>query len=539
MAFPFHYQLEAKDCGPACLKIILEFYGKHFHISEIKTVCSITRGGVSLRDIIEGGEKLGLHSTPIKSLRHQILNIPVPAILYWRQQHFVVLYRISIKKNGTKYFYISDPAFGRIKLAEEHFYQQWMDSDLYGIALIISPGSNFSSIRPSPKVKRQYPLFGIINEIWRTNLRQIVTSFILLVVSSICTWFSPFLFQGMIDKGVVLNDTKIVITLLVYQLLLFASQWFSSSISNMILIGVNFKTSLGFLEKYLLKIIRLPIGFFDTKIQTDLLNRMDDNNRVQNFLTQHSIEFLIYGSNVLIFSFLLFFFNSSVFLVNIVGAITAILWTLAFLNSRKKLDYIKFYQTSETKKYTYELINDISEIKINNAQQKKVKQWKEQQSSLNNTELKSYYLTYYQQIGSIFAIKVKDLLATGFCAYLVISHRMSFGTMMTIGFVIGQLNNPIEQLIYLVKGLQDSRLSLDRLQEIQKVEDENINRPILYVGNSASTIRLVGVYFRYFGNNSAYVLSNVSFDIPVGKVTAIVGASGSGKTTLIKLLLSF
>lgn len=538
MGFPHYHQLEARDCGPTCLRIVARAYGKKYSLAELKDACTVTRQGVSLQDIINGASQLGMQSLSVKIPLKNIGELPLPAILYWRQEHYVVLYRISDTKNGNKY-YISDPAFGRIKLSEETFTSAWVGNDGLGIALLLEPLPEFYEKQPRPVSYRRDIANAkeYVSNIVQKNLAKTILAVSLVMVAMVATWLFPSIFRRLIDEGVLTRNLNVVYVLLMTQVIIFLSQVISDSLSSILLMQVNFKISVQFLIGYLYKLIRLPLRLFDNKINSDLLLRMDDSDRIQSFLTHHVLEFVIAFINLSIFSIMLLSYNLISFGVFALFSSMSILWTILFLNRRKRLDYARFAVASETRNNIYELITEMPEIKINNAHENKIGQWRKLQMKLNGIKIKALFLNYYQLIGSNFFNRVKDIAITGICAYTVIRGEMTLGVMMTIGYILGQLNGPIENIIAIIRGLQDAKLSYNRLEDIQRLKDEVEGKTISLRENPVSSIDLIDVSFKYEGSHSPMVLKNLNVSIPVGKVTAIVGSSGSGKTTLLKLLL--
>lgn len=538
MKFPIYYQLESIDCGPACIQMIAAYYKKKYALNQLKEYCHVTRLGVSLQDIVSGCEKIGLHAVPVQITVDEIQRMPLPAILYWRQEHFVVLYEIKKKKDSLLYF-IADPAYGHVVLSESEFLRPWIGENQTGIAIPIEPSPEFYSIDSDKSEGSISKISRLIESIYDENKVKFLFVSILSLIGMATNWAIPVLFQQMIDLGIGGKDLNLLILILVAQLAFFIGNTLSSTFVNVILTNLGFKTSVHLLSSYIVKLIRLPIAFFDTKLNTDLIQRMDDQQRLQEFLINHLFNFFFSILNLVVFSFILLYYNLQVFLIFVFFALASILWTKFFLTKRKILDYSRFSILSESKNNIYELITGMSEVKINSAQNTKVSAWKKIQLKINEIGLKSLYLSYYMSTGSSFLSRLKDVLIIGFCASLVIKSEMTLGVLLGINYVLGQLTTPLNQLIEFIRNAQDAKLSYERLNEIQEKEEEDGSLIKLSFSRIQDAFRFSDASFKYEASFSPYVLNNINIEIRGGKVTAIVGASGSGKTTLLKLLLAF
>lgn len=536
MKLPIYRQLESIDCGPTCIRMICAYYGKRYPLKFLKEKCSFSRLGITIADVIECCKKTFLEAIAVKCDNSKLIKIPLPAILFWKHSHYVVLYKIEQYKSNT-FYYIADPAFGKVKLQEDDFIKQWQNKSEQGVAILIQPTDNFYKTKVEKDIS-QYVLLKDISKKYQKYKSKILISIILLLVSMIVSWVLPVLFQKVIDNGVLHKDMSIVWKLMFVQFAFFIGYMLSNNFSSIILMKANFSISIDFLSELLNKIIRLPISFFDTRLNTDLIQRLEDQERLQSFLTFRVIDIFFSVVNLIVFSSLLIYYNTTVFGIFILTACIVILWTIYFLKERKYLDYSRFSAQSENKNNIYELIMGMPEIKVNNAQDTRISVWKEAQSKINAIALKALYLNYFQLMGNSFVNKAKDIFITTFCAYLVISDNMTLGIMMSISYILGQLTGPVNQITSVTQAFQDAKISLDRLSDVQSKKDE-------YTQNRLSAdfplehIKLINACFKYEGSFNQYVLNNLTMTIEPYKTTAIVGNSGSGKTTLLKLLLGF
>ncbi len=537
----FYHQLESTDCGAACLCMILSYHGKQVALNQIKKIFEFTRIGVSVEDIVIVSEKVGLNATPLKLTISQLEEIPLPTILFWKQDHFIVLEKIQIKNNET-FYYLSDPSYGRIKLNNEVFAKEWQGNNEKGVSIILEPSDNFTtSIIKSDEKKSFFssPFFYSAFVFLKKNKLKYIVAILLLLISIIANFYIPFTFQKIIDTGITPKAIYVVYYLLLAQIVLFISRFISEFISHLILTKINFILSINLKSELLQKLMKLRISFFDTRLNIETLQRLNDQSKIQNFLTWKGIDFVINILNIIVFGGILYYFNNIVFFTYLFLSTISIIWVLIFLKKRAILEYAMFLGQSENNNVVYEFIMNMPEIKINDAQNNIINKILQIQKKLNNLELRSLFLNMYQNLGVDFLTKLKEIIAIAVCALLIIDNKMTLGTLLSITYIIGQLINPIQSLVGLIRDAQDVNIANQRIGEIYNNEDEDNNSKQHIENIQFDNININEVSFKYPGNFNNFVLNNISFQIPHNSITAIVGSSGSGKTTLLKLLLSY
>lgn len=537
--FPFLHQLDSNDCGPTCIRMICKYYQNPYSASTVKSMCNLTRVGATLLDIKSCLVQMGFETVLLKVTDEEVVRMPLPAVLYWKQEHFVVLYKVSFKK-GTCFFHIADPAFGKIAIPQSHFQKAFLENSSKGIALLVNPTEAFYQKRDRkiPLYEKLESVLGIFQEIVGKYKKRFLTVLFLSILGMVLNWIFPLIFQQIIDKGINGKDFNLVLLLALCQFVLFFSYAVSNSLSNIVLSKMGFSIGITFLSNYLEKLIRLPISFFDVKATSDLIQLVDDQDNLKSFFTYEAINILFVATNFVAFSAILVYYNYQVFLIFLFFTLLCIGWFSFFARRRKMIDYLKFAVSSEGKSNIYELVMGMREIKINSAQRCKINNVKKTQEKINTYQLKDLYLNFYSTIGISSINKVKDIVVVVFCAYFVIKGEMTIGILMTITYLLGQLSEPVNRIMSLSRSFLQAKYSLDRLSEIQKTPDENSkkrNVPTIPMKG----ILLSGVSFKYPGTYNPYVLKDLNLMIPKGKVSAVVGTSGSGKTTLLKLLLSF
>ncbi len=535
--FPHYIQADAMDCGPTCLRMIAKHYGKNYTLQSLRDLSYITREGVSLRGISDAAEAIGIRSLGVKITFEQLCEeAPLPCIVHWSQNHFVVVHKI---KKGK--VYIADPAFGLMKYTEEEFKRNWLATvkkgEEKGICLLLEPTPEFYE-RKDEKEQRKGILF--LFKYLRPHKRLLTQLALGFFVASIIQMIFPFLTQSVVDIGINNEDIGFIYLVLAAQMMLFVSRMGVDFIRNWILLHISTRINVSIISDFLIKLMRLPIGFFDTKMIGDLLQRIGDHRRIERFLTSQTLNVLFSGFNLVIFGIVLIIYSMKIFLVFLMGSLLYIIWVYLFMKKRRQLDYRRFGQLSENQSKLIQLITGMQEIKLNDYEREKRWEWERIQARLFRVNVDSLALDQYQQAGSVFINETKNIIITILAATAVVNGSMTLGMMLAVQYIIGQLNGPLEQMISFMHTAQDAKISLERLGEIhEKDDEEDIHEKKLCELPFEKNITLRNVMFQYEGPHSEKVLENIDIDIPSHKTTAIVGTSGSGKTTLIKLLLGF
>lgn len=534
--FPFYHQPDTKDCGPTCLKIIAKFYGKTISIQKLRNLSETQRAGSNLLYLSQAAEAIGFRSIGVKITFSDIINAPLPCILHWNKKHYVVLYKI--KKNS---FYISDPAHGLIKYTKEEFLKYWIganatESTEEGIALLLEPTPKFYENEFEEKKKLSLSFLSKYLFKYKKFIWQLVFG---LIAGSILQLIFPFLTQSIVDVGIRNQDLNFVYLILIAQLLLFLGKTSVEVIRSWILLHLSTRINISLVSDFFIKLMKLPIAFFDTRMTGDILQRINDHRRIERIMTTSSLNVLFSMANLLIFGLVLGYYNFYIFLIFLIGSALYFIWIAIFLKKRKDIDYKRFSQVSQEQSKVIELINGMQTIKLHNAEKKKRWGWEFLQARLFKISVEGLMLEQYQSVGSGFINELKNILITVLSAKLVIEGDITLGMMMSVSYIVGQLNAPVSQLVNFMRELQDAKISLERLAEIHDKEDEEENEEdkIHEVENDYD-LTIENISFRYTGTDNL-VLKDLNFNIPANKITAIVGTSGSGKTTLMKLLLKF
>lgn len=537
--FPFYKQLDLKDCGATCLKIIAKHYNKIIPIQELRELSETTRTGSSLAGISDAAEHIGFRSLGVKISLQQMEEAPLPCVLHWNKNHYVVLY--EIKKD---IYYVSDPAHGLINYNEQDFLKHWIGNNATaeteeGIALLLETTPNLKDYTSEIEDSNADFNFSFISKYILKYKRFLWQLIIGLIAASLLQVILPFLTQSVVDVGIKNQDIHFIYLILFAQLALFIGRTSIEVIRGWILLHLSTRINISLVSDFFVKLMNLPIAFFDTRMTGDILQRINDHKRIESILTTSSLSVLFSMVNIIVFSFVLAYYNLQIFGVFLIGSMLYFLWIILFLKKRRDLDYKQFSQVSQEQSKVIELVNGMQEIKLHNAEKQKRWGWEFIQARLFKVSIEGLALEQYQTVGSGFINELKNIFITILSAKLVIEGDITLGMMLAITYIVGQLNSPIAQLIGFVREVQDAKISLERLSEIHNKEDEEQkNSKKITDFKKDVDLCLENVSFSYTGADQM-VLNNLDLTIPANKITAIVGTSGSGKTTLMKMLLKF
>ncbi|MGD9706647.1 MAG: peptidase domain-containing ABC transporter [Candidatus Delongbacteria bacterium] len=537
--FPFFKQLDTMDCGPTALRIVAQYYGKTYTLQTLREKAFATREGVSLLSISNAAEQIGFRTRGVRiSYDTLMASSQLPCIVHWNQNHFVVVYKIT-----EKFVWVSDPAHGLLKYSREDFTKRWecdkLDDVPVGVALLLEPSPDFYNIEDEKK-KVDKTSFKFLIHYVKPYKKLIVQLIIGMAAGSLIQLVFPFLTQAIVDVGINKKDVNFIVIILIAQLALFFGRAGIEFIRSWILLHLSTRVNISIISDFLIKLMKLPISFFDVKMTGDLLQRINDHHRIESFLTNQTLSILFSAVNFVIFSIVLIIYNVKIFFVFLIGSILYVLWIKAFLKKRKAIDIKKFEVMSDNNSNLIQMITGMQEIKLNTCEKQKRWDWENIQAKLFKLNVKSLSLDQYQNSGGMLINEGKNIIITFLSAYAVIKGDMTLGMMISVQYIIGQLNSPVSQLIFFMHSMQDAKISLERLGEIHNKEDEeNTNEDRIKDIGDNKTLTVKDVSFQYEGPESEWVLKDIDLTIPEGKITAIVGTSGSGKTTLIKLLLGF
>lgn len=536
--FPHYIQYDAMDCGPTCLRMVAAFYGKCYSLEGLREKSFITREGVSMLGISEAAEKIGFRSICVQVGYEKLQEAPLPCIIHWNQQHFVVVYKLN-----DKHVWVADPGAGKLKYTKEEFCNCWLSSrkneEDTGVALLLEPTPEFYTIEDEGDEanRRGFSFLYSYLRPYRGLVGQLLLG---VLLGSMIQLMLPFLTQSVVDFGINNQNLGFIYLVLIAQLMLSFSSSAVDFIRGWILLHLGTRINIALISDFLIKLMKMPISYFDSKMTGDILQRINDHKRIQDFLTGSSLSVIFSVFNIIIFGIVLLVYSGMIFLIFMGGSALYVAYVWLFMKKRAELDHKRFAQQSANQSTVVQLVNGMQEIKLSACEQQKRWEWERIQAKLFKVNIKSLALRQYQDSGAVLINQSKNLLITALVASLVVKGEMTLGMMLSVQYIIGQLNSPVNELIAFARDMQDARLSMDRLSEVRdKPDEEDPTRELLREIPEGKEIRLQNLNFKYDPLSEYPTLNDINLVIPPGKQTAIVGMSGSGKTTLVKLLLGF
>ena len=541
--FPYYSQRESADCGPACLRMIAKYYGRDYSAEMLRKHSFISREGVSMLGISDAAEYIGFKTLGAMASFEQLVNeVALPCILHWNQNHFVVCYGIKKTWKGKYRIYVADPASQKLTYGETDFKRNWISTQRggkeCGAVLLVEPGMDFGKreddIRLSPKSMTSFLKYF---HPYRWLLLQHV---VVMATGSLIQLLFPFLTQAMVDFGIQGKDMNIITLVLIAQLMLFIAQLSMEFIRSWILLHINSRIDISLISDFLIKLMSMPLCFFDSKKTGDIMQRIGHHARIKGFLMGNSISILFSATNLIIFGVILGYYNLKILSFFLFGHSLYVIWILWFMRYRRELDVRRFSQASNEQSNVIQLIQGMQDIKLNNCEKQKRWEWEHIQARLFKISVRGMSLGQIQQAGSVLFTQTTQIIISFIAAKAVVEGNMTLGMMMSMTYILGQVSAPIGEFIGFAQAVQDAKISLERLNEVHNQKDEEQDSETkLHELPQNHDIKLEDICFSYSGAERDYALDGVSLTIPAHKVTAIVGASGSGKTTIVKLMQGF
>ncbi|MCR4592116.1 MAG: peptidase domain-containing ABC transporter [Bacteroidaceae bacterium] len=531
--FPTEYQMDAKDCGPASLKMIAKYFGRYYSLQYLRDKCGITKEGVSLLGISAAAESIGLHTAAFKcTIDDVIMKVPFPAIIYWNENHFVVVYHAN-----KKHIWVSDPCKGHVKYTKREFMEGWyLKNEDKGVLLALEPTADFKLSKQEKRQEKDSMISML--RYFMPYKKEFSLIFFVMLVATLLQGILPFISKSVIDIGISTSDVNFINMVLAGNICILLSIMVFSVVRDWILMHITARVNIALISDYLIKLMKLPVTFFENKLLGDILQRAADHERIRSFIMNNSLSLIFSTFTFLLFSIILLVYNHVIFFIFLGGSILYVTWVMLFLSIRKKLDWQYFELISKNQSYWVETVSAIQDIKIYNYERARRWKWEEIQARLYHVNKRVLTVTNMQNLGAQFIESIKNMAITFYCATAVINGDITFGVMISTQFIIGMLNGPLIQFINFVVSAQYAKISFLRMNEIRQLEDED---ELLSVGSTTilpenKSLILKNVMFQYAAH-LPLVLMSINLRIPENKITAIVGSSGCGKSTLLKLLI--
>jgi len=531
--FPVRRQLEEADCGPACLEMISAYHGAQHALGLLRGLSHVRPGGTSLLDLSDAAEQLGYRTRGVQvedaaDLEDEEGRALLPAIAHWNGNHFVVLYEV-----GPREVVIGDPAQGLRRIRRDRLAEHWD-----GVLLLLEPTRELFTPREDgggTEVRTR----GMLGRFWRGlwHYRGLVAQTLLatLVLQGIAL-AQPLLIQRLVDRaahgGASLGVFGIALGLLVVgQLLVTAARG-----AALFLLSSGY--SLRLLAEFWKRLLALPMAFFAGRHRGDLLRRIEDHQRIRRVLQGAAASVLLDFVMLAGYGVLLFTYGRAIFLLFAGGALLYGAWTFLLLPRRTRLDEDRFRVTSEATRLELQLLGGIQTIKACGAERQARLAWEKLQVREHVTSRRLWKLDTLHESGAALVGQAMFAGILTYEAYLVVAGRLSVGQLAATLAIIGLVLAPMRNLVTFVHELQDVVISLRRVEIVQaarpELTDEAPDAPGALM--AAPALRVEGLTFRYGSPREPAVLEDATFDIPAGKMTAVVGRSGAGKTTLAQLL---
>ncbi len=536
MKFPFYKQFDQMDCGPTCLRMIAKFYGRHYSLQQLRERSHVSRDGVSLLGISDAAEAIGLRTLAVKiSFSKLVEEATLPCIAHWNQSHFVVIYQIKAKQ-----ILIADPAVGKVSYTYDEFRSAWLTShttmgERAGLVLLLEPTPVFAG-KESDDARDT----GTLGELFAylKSYRQFMSQLVIgLLVGSAFQLIIPFLTQSVVDVGINTRNVNFIYLILAAQVTLFIARTSVEFIRRWILLHLSTRINISLISDFLSKLFRLPLSFYDSKVVGDVLQRVEDHNRIQRLISSSSLSILLSAFNLVVFGVVLLFYSYVIFLTFFLFSAAGVLYVLAFMRKRAEVDHKRFGQLAVNQSNLIQLVSGMPEIKLNNCETQKRWEWERIQAKMFRLSIQSTKIQQYQDAGHLFMTELKNIIITFMSAMAVIHGDMTLGMMLAVQYIIGALNAPINDFVTVLREWQDAQISLERIREVRDLQNEDdLTKPVSLIPYKGQMIVFDHVTFHYEGPRSPKVLNDISFKIPVGKVTAIVGTSGSGKDHVVEVV---
>lgn len=521
--YPFYAQQSASDCGAACLVMVSKYWGKQFSVNRLREMCNVDRDGASLKGISIAAENLGFSTRPVKATLNQLAKQNLPAIVHWEGIHYVVLYSVTQKK-----VIIADPAIGQRTLTHAEFRDSWT-----GYALLLEPTKFFESTEESSTPFWQF--FELIKP-YKVILSEVfVTSMFIQIFGLVTPVFTQLILDRVVVQRSELTLHAIGVGLLIFSLFRVTM----TGLRQYLLDHTAQKLDISLISGFIRHTFRLPLSFFESRHVGDIISRVQENRKIERFLSGEALTILLDLLTVFIYVGVMFWYSWKMALLCLVIVPPFFILAVVATPLLRQVSREIFNAYAEETNYLIQGISGIRTIKSSAVEQNVRWHWE----GLLQKEVKNNFSGQLVNNGlQIASNTIQALANTGllwFGAWLVIQGQLTIGQLVAFNMLFSNIVQPFQRLIMLWNQLQEVVIAIERINDVlaQEPEEDPLNEPRQPLPQLNGHIRFQNVTFRYHPDKESNILENLSFEIQPGQTVALVGRSGSGKTTISKMLL--
>ena len=521
--YPFFAQQSYSDCGAACLVMIARYWGKRFSVNRLRDISNADRNGASLRGLSAAAESIGFSTRPVKASLDRLAKQNLPAIIHWEGKHFIVVYEIT-----PKHVVIADPAIGQKTLSHKEFKANWT-----GYAILLQPTALLKDAKEHMTSFWQF--FELLKPHGLVLLEVFIASLLIQVFGLITPIFTQIILDRVVVQSSALTLTAVGLGLLMFSLFRVAI----TGLRQYLLDHTANKLDLALIVGFIRHTLRLPLSFFESRYVGDITSRIQENRKIQRFLTGEALSILLDVLTVFIYVGLMFWYSWKMALLILV--VVPPFFLLAWISTPflKRISGEVFNAIAIESSYLIEVLSGVRTVKSTAVEQTVRWHWEE----LLNKEVKTNFSG--QIIGNrlqIFSNMIEALATTAllwFGAWLVIQNQLTIGQLVAFNMLLGSVITPFQRLTVLWNELQEVVIAMERINDVLDYEPEEDlqHQARQSLPDLHGHIRFDNVTFRYHPESDINVLENLSFEVKPGQMVALVGRSGSGKTTISKMML--
>ncbi|MGF2037093.1 MAG: peptidase domain-containing ABC transporter [Nostoc sp. CmiVER01] len=522
-SYPFYAQQSAADCGSACLVMIGNYWGKHFSINRLRDMTNVNRSGASLKAMAAAAENLGFATRPVKATLDKLAEQPLPAIVHWKGNHFIVVYEITPKR-----VIVCDPALGQRSLTKAGFQAGWS-----GYALLLEPTALLQNTKNEST--SFWKFFELIKPHYRTLLEIFIASVLIQLFGLITPVFTQLLLDRVLVQRSVTTLNAIGLGMIIFGLFGVAV----NAVRQYLLFHTANRVSIALLVGFIKHTFRLPLSYFESRFVGDIVSRIQENQKIQQFLTGQTLSILLDMLTLVVYLALMFSYSWRMSLFVLCTIPPFFILALASTSILRRISREVFNAGAKEQSYLIESLNGIRTVRSLSIEQTVRWRWEELLNDLVKKGFNAQIIGNHLQIISGVIQTFVNTALLWYGATQVINGELTIGQLVAFNMLVGNVLSPFQRLSMLWNQLQEIVISTERINDVLEAEpEENLaTKPRKALGKLRGHINFHNVTFRYHSESETNVLENLNFEIQPEQMVAVVGRSGSGKTTLSKLIL--